>query len=138
MSTKLIKFTVTGRIPSKKNMMEIRKRGRYSSIGANKKFYSWQESAMLKLLAQKVPKGKFVCSMVELRIYFPDNRRADLSNKTESIMDMMVEYGVINDDNWKCTGPVLMFPYYDKNKPRCEIVLWVIDKEKKIDTIKQN
>lgn len=129
MSTKLIKFKVTGRIPSKKNMMQIRKRGQYSSIGANKKFYVWQDSAMLKLLAQNVPKGNFVCSMVELRIYFPDNRKADLSNKTESIMDMMVEYGVLKDDNWKCTGPVLMFPYYDNVNPRCEIVLWIIDEE---------
>lgn len=129
---KKVSFTVKGRIPSKKNNQQIVKMGKNgrSIIVPSKKFKEWQNWAFIQLMQQKVPKAKFKCSLIELRIYFPDNRKADLTNKTESIQDMMTEYGVIEDDNWKCTGPVMLFPYYDKENPRCEITLWITSEDK--------
>lgn len=125
---KIVRFKVKGRIPSKKNNQQIltRKGGR-PFIMPSKKFKDWQKDAFIQLLSQKVPRSNFVCSMVELRIYFPDRRKADLTNKAESIMDMMVDYGVMKDDNWKCTGPVMLFGDYDKENPRCEITLWITE-----------
>ena len=125
---KIVRFTVKGRIPSKKNNQQIlRGKGGRPFITPSKKFKDWQKDAFIQLLSQKVPRSNFKCSMVELRIYFPDHRKADLTNKTESIMDMMVDYGAMEDDNWKCTGPVMLFPYYDKVNPRVEITLWITE-----------
>lgn len=121
-----IKFIVKGRIPSKKNNQQILTgRGGHPFIMPSKKFKDWQNNAFIQLLHQKVPRQSKVCSMIELKVYFPDRRKADLTNKAESIMDMMVEYGVIEDDNWKCTGEVRLIPFYDKENPRCEIKLFL-------------
>ena len=37
---------------------------------------------------------------MEYHFYMPDNRKCDLSNKVESINDLFVKYGLIEDDNW--------------------------------------
>jgi len=137
---KIVRFTVKGRIPSKKNQHRIMGRKgamssnerktfrewmKYAFICPSGKIAKWNKEAFIQLLLQKVPKGKFVCSMTELRIYYPDHRKADNTNKAETIMDMMVEYGVIEDDNWKCTGAQMLFGYHDKINPRVEITLWI-------------
>ena len=36
-----------------------------------------------------------------MKIWYPDNRKADNSNKFESIADMLVEAKKLPDDNWK-------------------------------------
>ena len=47
----------------------------------------------------------------------------DLTNKAESIMDMLVAAQILEDDNWFVTGPVLLYPHYEKNKTRCKIII---------------
>ena len=54
--------------------------------------------------------------------YMPDARKTDLSNKVESINDLLVDYWLLEDDNRniikelfiRCNG-------IDKENPRCEI-----------------
>ena len=48
----------------------------------------------------------------------------DLTNKAESIMDTLVDAGILEDDCWKQTGPVHLIPMgVDKDNPRVEVEL---------------
>jgi len=61
-------------------------------------------------------------SQVELVFYAGDKRKADLSNKAESVMDLLVDTGVIEDDNWFVIPELLLkLGGVDKDNPRCLI-----------------
>ena len=58
---------------------------------------------------------------------FPDRLKTDLSNKLESINDLLVRYGVFADDNHQiltCIEATSMG--VDKENPRCEIEIYEI------------
>lgn len=114
MSTKNI-ITITGRTPSKKNSRINTRSGRSFPSA---KYTAWHTDASWQLKGQpKITKDKLT-----LRFWFPDNRRTDLSNKTESIMDLLVDNGFIEDDCWQVINSLtLIGEGVDKDNPRCEI-----------------
>lgn len=61
---------------------------------------------------------------VELK-FFPSTKRLfDLSNKTESIMDLLVDAGIIQDDNYSVVPKLILeIGEHDKLNPRCEITI---------------
>lgn len=59
-----------------------------------------------------------------LTFYPSTRRRSDLTNKAESIMDLLVDAGILEDDNWFVVPKVtLLFGGIDKDNPRVEIEL---------------
>ena len=55
----------------------------------------------------------------------PDNRRADLTNKAESIMDLLVDCKVIVDDSWQEVPRLLLnCGGVDQKNPRVDIWIW--------------
>ncbi len=88
----------------------------------SKDFVAWHKDAV-----QQVTRGAGMpyerCS-VEITIYAPDRRASDLTNKAESIMDLLVDTGVVSDDNWFVCDPILLkFGGVDKTNPRAEIII---------------
>lgn len=112
------KITLTGRIPSKKNSKIMVCRGKTPMLLPSAKYTEWHKDAMLQLKGvDKIDKD-----ILFLTFYSPDKRPSDLSNKTESIMDLLVDAGLIEDDNWFVIKKlVLIFGGVDKDNPRCEI-----------------
>lgn len=56
--------------------------------------------------------------------FAPDKRATDLSNKAESINDLLVDNGVLKDDNWFVISSLhLEFGGVDKENPRVEIII---------------
>lgn len=107
---------IKGRVPSKKNSRVNCRSGRSFP---SRKYTSWHKSASDQILW----KNRAI-SECFVRVFFwmPDNRRADLTNKAESIMDLLVDNGVIEDDNWKVVKSVCLDCMgVDKNNPRVEI-----------------
>jgi Holliday junction resolvase RusA-like endonuclease len=101
-----------GRIPSKKNSRINTKTGRsYPS----KRYAEWERSMFLQLCKQNKKIFSAGLKGLDVTIYFPDLRVADLTNKAESIMDMLVKYNIIDDDNWQITGVITLKPVYRKN-----------------------
>lgn len=98
----LLRFTITGIIPSKKNSKRIlrnRKTGR-PYIGSSKEHDAW--------IAEHVPALQCFCPGQKTLawplhieyIFRPIHKyRFDLSNKIESINDLLVDAGIIEDDN---------------------------------------
>lgn len=62
---------------------------------------SWHQETMYRLKTHKNAIGPPIeqCR-VEIDFYPSSLRKADLSNKAESIMDALVDAGIIKDDNW--------------------------------------
>ena len=84
----------------------------------SKDYRDWHETASFQILAQhpkKLESGSSVC----ITIYSADKRPADLTNKAESIMDLLVDMGILEDDNWfVCPRIYLEFGGVDKLNPR--------------------
>lgn len=61
---------------------------------------------------------------VECVYYMPTHRKVDLQNLLSATMDILVRYGVLEDDNSSIVvGNDGSRVYYDKDHPRTEIVI---------------
>lgn len=97
---KNIEIFIPGRIPSKKNStVQIIRNGKPLKF-PSKNYVTWEKESMAFLLMQWRPKLK--ANKVKIGYFFvrPDRRKADISNKIESINDMLVKYWFIEDDSW--------------------------------------
>jgi Holliday junction resolvase RusA-like endonuclease len=81
-----------------------------SSLG----FLAWHKSAMIQLAQGAYPRNKISTPiMVKIQFMIKDNRRRDLTNMAESVMDLLVDYGVIADDRWQICRFVSMVGFVD-------------------------
>lgn len=116
-------FTITGRVPSKKNSRNIfvSKNGRRMNI-PSKKYLEWHAVATEQINKQFFCVGK--ADEVQMDWYMPDNRRCDLTNKAESIMDLLVDTGIIEDDCWQYIPRIMLDARgVDKKNPR--VIIWI-------------
>ena len=118
--TCMYSITLLGRIPSKKNSKVFTYRGNRPLLISSQSYVDWHNEQMWMLKKHKVHFDK--CRMI-LTFFFPDNRKTDLTNKTESIMDLLVDSGILLDDNWTVVNELtLISKGVDKKNPRVEIV----------------
>jgi hypothetical protein len=109
---------ILGRIPSKKNSKIMVCRGRTPMLLPSQKHQEWH-----KLASQQVD-GFPAATQKDLTLsfWFPDNRGADLTNKAESVMDLLVDNNILEDDAWQVTGAVHLLPMgIDRENPRVEV-----------------
>lgn len=112
-------ITLYGRIPSKKNNKQIFNIKGRIIIASSKNYREWHKDASFQL--KNKPKIKTPVS-ITIKFFFPDKRKSDLTNKAESIMDLLVDNGIIPDDNYNEIPKLLLeFGGVDKNTPRAEI-----------------
>jgi len=109
-----------GRIPSKKNStITMVRNGRVLHFPQNA-YRTWHKDTSKQLIGCEKIKSDFLV----LKFWFPDNRRTDLTNKTESVMDLLVDNGFIKDDCWQVIKSLTIESEgIDKKNPRVEI-LW--------------
>lgn len=117
------KIVFKGIPPSKKNSKRIIVRRGKPLIIPSKKYEEWHEEMTWELKIQKIPVVNKL-DLIEI-VFYPNNKRkCDLSNKAESIMDLLVDNGIIEDDNWfVCPELNLKFGGIDKENPRTEIFI---------------
>lgn len=131
-----LKFSITGRIPSKKNSKDISivsggkrldgSKKKRVQVRSSKGYNLWHRQAMKQLRDMRVPKARIDRGGIHLtwlKIYFPDKREADLTNKAESVMDLLVDYGLLGRDDWMTTGRLVLDPVYRKGVGGCDICL---------------
>ena len=118
-----MKIIVSGRIPSKKNNVNIFVKNNKLFKTPSSAYRSWHKESCKQL---SILKGCTVesPSHVEITIFAPDKRKSDLTNKAESIMDLLVDNGIMKDDNWFVVPKInLVFGGVDKFNPRAEITI---------------
>jgi Holliday junction resolvase RusA-like endonuclease len=103
-------FHLDGNIPSKKNRVRFGKNG----VFHDKKFSDWHKSAMAQMLPQRL-NGWFSCTnLVRIVFTFESLRVKDLTNAAESIMDLLVDVGILSDDNFKVVPHLELKGVYTK------------------------
>jgi Holliday junction resolvase RusA-like endonuclease len=116
-----LKLTITGDIPSKKNSHRIFFHAGRRIVSPSQKFRDWNKQALSQLTGIK-PVDRV--TSIELTFYPSTKRKFDLTNKAESIMDLLVDAGIIEDDNYTVIPQIkLQFGNIDKSNPRAEITI---------------
>lgn len=111
-------ITLVGRVPSKKNSRISTRSGR---TFPSKQYTAWHKDASAQLIGKKAIKPNTPITFI---LYPPDNRKADLSNKWESIGDLLVDNHIIEDDNYYIVDDIhLLFGCVDRENPRGEIYI---------------
>lgn len=112
------KIIITGNCPSKKNSKIISCRGVRPLLFPSSKYTDWHKDASRQLIGQK----QINSTKLTVTFFAGDNRKFDLSNKFESIADLLVDNGLLKDDNWEYLNDVhLLFGGIDKDNPRAII-----------------
>lgn len=96
-NTKEVRIWLPGRIPSKKNSKQRTKYGIISS----KSFLKWEKES-LSYLKENYADLTIPWKELEISCYFwwPCKRTCDTHNKYESVADLLVDAGIIKDDNY--------------------------------------
>ena len=102
-------FSLYGRVPSKKNSKSVtlEKGGGGKTkvkVRSSDLFRSWHTESLKQLgeVLSHLSGRKFeIIEHIDITIFFPDNRQADVSNKVESIMDLLVDFKILKDDSWQ-------------------------------------
>ena len=117
-----MKLTLAGDIPSKKNSKQIIYIKDRPLIIPSKNHKIWHTGAMSQLSGKRPVEGQI--SRLEAVFYPSTKRKSDLSNKFESVADLLVDAGIIEDDNWWVMPEVnLKFGGVDRENPRAEITI---------------
>ena len=94
----------------------------YSTLNRNrysKSYQKWHKSTQNQLYGVKPTQ---TIQSITLTFYPSTRRKSDLTNKAESVMDLLVDCKIIPDDNWfEVPKVVLLFGGVDKLYPRVEI-----------------
>ena len=95
------KYTLKGTVPSKKNSKQISCRGGKPLVRVSKNYKEWHDKAVYELAMQN--KDGYVitkCDLIKVCFYVKDKRKRDLDNGLASILDTMVDAGILEDDNY--------------------------------------
>jgi Holliday junction resolvase RusA-like endonuclease len=114
-----MKLIVEGETPAKKNS---KIRTRTGCMIPSKQYQAWHESAMLQIRAMTIGHEAIGYPVsVSLSFFHGDLRRRDSDNGTSSILDTLVDAGVLKDDKWEIVRILNVYNHYDKGHARCEI-----------------
>ena len=119
----MIRMIIKGETPSKKNSRIQLPNGRNIP---GKKYQEWHKDAMAqvaeqKKLMQNLPVNREV--IIYLDFIHGDQRRRDSDNGTSSILDLLVDAGVLEDDKWQIVRNLHVTNSYEKNDPMCIICI---------------
>ena len=116
-------YTITGQPYVKKsNQRVVMFGGRIRKVDTPR-YKEWHASALQQLLVQPRPAVPIESRVsLKCRFYVKTRGRVDLSALYEGIQDVLVEMGILSDDNYKIVashdGSRV---FYDKENPRMEI-----------------
>lgn len=93
---------ISGEVPSKKNSRRIFMAGGRTVSVPSGRHAKWYRSALAEITSAKVGclfpiKGRL---RVDCTFYHGDRRRRDHNNQMASILDLLVDAGIIADDSW--------------------------------------
>lgn len=124
MSSEATIYTISldGNVPSKKNRNRFnRKTGR---VFKDKKFRDWHVQAMEQwaAAASTAPIFNHVKS-VTIDCTFESRRRKDLTNVAESVMDLLVDCEILEDDNFFVAPRIILEGRYMKGVSKTVVTI---------------
>lgn len=117
----MINITLRGDPRTKKNSQQIFVNGDRRFVAPSRQYMEYAASCGWQL--KKIPTVKTPCN-VKCVYYMATHRRVDLCNLQEATLDILVRYGVLEDDN---SNIVVSMDgsrvEYDKENPRVEVTI---------------
>ena len=117
-------LTIDGETPSKKNSRITLATGKSIPGDAYRR---WHAGAMLQVRSQLAKRSWQEPLSVPVSVFVVfthgDYRRRDGDNGLNSIMDLLVDCEVIEDDKWTIVTNTHISHAYDKGHPRCTVVI---------------
>ena len=121
----MLQIVVPGQPVTKKNSQQIlvnKKTGR--PFVSPSKQYKQYKSACAEYLSEIVDTPIDYPVQVTCVYYMPTRRRVDLTNLMEATHDILVDYGILEDDNCRIVQSVDGSRVdYDKDNPRVDITI---------------
>ena len=125
----MIRFTIQVAPRTKKNSQRIVTIGGHPRVIPSRAYKDYEEAAGHYLPHLKEPIS--IPVNVEAVFYMPTHRRVDLVNLQEALLDVLVHYGVLEDDNSRIVAMMDGSRVaYDKEHPRTEVMISAIKEEK--------
>lgn len=122
-------------IPSKKNQQTpiVNPHTGKAFLKHSDQYIKWKkrttafwEAQHLKLLSAGIRLPLVRCK-VRIVFYFADDRDKDCTNKAETIMDALVEHGVLADDSFKVVGDISLKGFLCRDRPRTEMYITILN-----------
>lgn len=113
-------FVLPFETPSKKNSRVVDRRTGRSF--PNKRFTDWHKAALLYLRTQGAKRMEGPVH-IDFTFTHPTRRRCDSDNKVSSIMDLLVDAGVLPDDCWEVVPAYTVLNVYCKGEAKAEIYI---------------
>ena len=118
-------FTLKGETPAKKNSRITLRNGKTIP---GKAYQKWYAAACSKIIVQRAQAHEVlfpVSEPVSILITFchGDQRRRDSDNGTSSILDLLVDCGVLADDRWQIVREIKVVNTYSKDDAGCTVCL---------------
>lgn len=116
-------FELSGETPSKKNSRINTRSGRSFP---NKRYTMWHDKAIQELYllrqANKIaPLSEDKRISITFTFFHGDLKRRDSDNQCSSVLDTLIDAGIIPDDSWKVIPRKIIIDEYDKGNPHCII-----------------
>jgi Holliday junction resolvase RusA-like endonuclease len=108
-------ITLNGIPPSKKNSKRIlvNKRTGKRFISSSLRHKEWHDLQMKLMAIHKVERTMFEKCYIMIGFRVSDKIKRDLTNMADSIMDLLVDYGVIKDDNYHVVNSLHLYYYFE-------------------------
>ena len=116
-------YTIYGDPVTKKNSARIVSAGKYPRVLPSKAYLQYRADAIAQITGAK---RLHIASPVNLKVvyYMRTKRRVDLVNLLEATCDILVDAGVLDDDNSRIVaGHDGSRVEYDKQNPRAEVTI---------------
>lgn len=116
-------YCFTGEAASKKNSKRIvYARGR-AILLPSEKYKKWEKVARTEILTKGIPTAPLQAARLTIDIYHGDCIHRDTNNATQGVQDVLVDMGVIADDNWMVIGSPDVRHFIDIENPRMEVTV---------------
>ena len=115
----MIKFTIPIAPITKKNHGQIIYRNGKPRMIPSKQYLQYEKDCKWFM-----PKCETISEIVNIKavFYMPTRRRVDLVNLLQALLDVLVKYEIIEDDNSKVVYSMDgSYVSYDKERPRTEV-----------------
>lgn len=118
----MMQFKILGETPSKKNSKIWTRSGK---LIPSKAHQVWKTDALIQLNAQLSIMGPQTLItepvQITLTFYHGDQIRRDSDNQASSIMDLLQDAKILEDDRWQIVRILNIYNHYDKGNARCLI-----------------
>lgn len=119
----VFRYVFRGEVASKKNSKVLaRVRGRPMLL-PSRKYQEWEKRARLAIMAGGKPSEPFKAARLFMVIYHGDLIKRDSNNATQGVQDVLVDMGVLEDDNWMVIGTPEVSHMVDVEDPRLEVTV---------------